>query len=76
MNLAPNPASDNLRVTMTEEVDGGQAIVHDAQGNVVIQAQVQGGSFVIDVAGLSIGPYYLSYMRGGERIVSGFSVQR
>ena len=76
MNLAPNPASDILRVTMTEEVGGGQAIIHDAQGNMVIQAQVQGASFVLDVAGLSVGPYYISFIRGGERIVSGFSVQR
>jgi len=76
MGLAPNPANDELRITLTADVGPGKIAVHDMQGRQVLQQSVQGSIFSLNVSSLQAGSYYVSFLREGERIVTGFTVQR
>ncbi len=55
--LFPNPAMDRLSVQGLE--DATPAVVVNAQGQVVLQVQLQAGTSTIDVSGLAPGQYAL-----------------
>jgi len=76
MNLAPNPAAEETRVTFTEDTGVGTLQVHDSQGRQVLSRTAQGPSFMLNVAAFQSGAYYVSFIQGTERIVTGFSIQR
>ena len=74
MNAAPNPASDRLTVTFTEEVPSGLLEVLDATGRSVRAQRVAGYVTELDLGDFGSGSYWLSFTVGEERIVTAIYV--
>lgn len=76
LNIAPNPASDQLRVMLNMEMGAGSLLIHDGQGREVMRTTMNAATAELDVSTLQPGAYFISYQREGERIVTGFAVHR
>lgn len=74
MNAFPNPASDALTVTFTDEVPSGTLEVLDAGGRSVRSLRARGTTAVLDVSGIAPGNYWLAFITGQERIVVGLII--
>lgn len=65
LHAAPNPASDELLITMTAPVDGNIRIT-DLTGKVVAEQKINGQQSRIDVSTLPVGCYSLSVVSGAS----------
>ncbi|HRF81932.1 MAG TPA: T9SS type A sorting domain-containing protein [Flavobacteriales bacterium] len=74
--LAPNPASDQMRISLSAETGVGLLLIHDGHGREVYRQTMNSPTTTLDVSSFSTGPYYMSFVRDTERIVSGFAIQR
>lgn len=74
--LAPNPANDLIRVTLTNGSSDGALVIHDGNGREVMRRTMNADGLALDVSDLATGPYYMSFIRDQERIVTGFAIQR
>ncbi|MCG9910326.1 MAG: T9SS type A sorting domain-containing protein [Flavobacteriales bacterium] len=59
LNVFPNPAENMVTITYATEVQNGSVSVLDMSGREVLQTNVKGNSFQIDVASLRSGNYTL-----------------
>lgn len=74
MNAAPNPVSDRVTVTFTEEVPNGMLEVLDATGRSVRRQRAAGKTTELDLSDLGSGSYWLSFSIGEERIITAIFV--
>ena len=74
--LAPNPANDHVRISLTNGSSDGVLVIHDVNGREVLRRAMNAASLTLDISDLATGPYYMSFVRDEERIVSGFAIQR
>lgn len=75
VGVRPNPASDELFVTLPEGTSSGSLALVNAMGGIVISQAVRGALNVLDVRGLAKGSYFLRYQQGGESIVTPIMIE-
>lgn len=63
-SVFPNPATDNITVTMVEGTQATQVVVYNAHGQQVRSANVTGNDVTIDVKDLEAGVYFISLQNG------------
>lgn len=73
-NVFPNPANEQLYVTVSEEIDG---VVHitDLAGNIVIATEIHTGNIAIDISTLPAGMYMLFIMQESKQLETKFIKQ-
>ena len=65
----PNPASESIRVDLESPVQGAVVRVMDLTGKVVLQSQVSGNGFSLDISSLPQGVYTLTVEEDMTRVV-------
>ena len=68
MNIFPNPASDIMTVTYTQNLHNGRLNIIDANGKTVLSQAYKGQSAAVDVSMLASG-VYTAVLNDGTRIV-------
>lgn len=76
LSVYPNPVNDVLNVTFSQPVEMGYLEVHDAKGQRLLSQQGGGSAALINVEDLEGGTYFISFVLGEERVVSGFAITR
>ncbi|MBK8498201.1 MAG: T9SS type A sorting domain-containing protein [Flavobacteriales bacterium] len=70
LGVMPNPASEELFVTVPEEYAAGSLDLVSSTGSVVATMRVQGVRNVFDVRALRAGTYFLRFQHGNEWIIT------
>lgn len=68
IRLYPNPASGAFRIDFGSPQEASSYQLFDVNGKIIRSGSVAAASHLIDAEGLAPGLYYLSVMRGRERI--------
>ncbi|HNA56702.1 MAG TPA: FG-GAP-like repeat-containing protein, partial [Chitinophagales bacterium] len=73
-SVFPNPANEQLNVTVSEEIDG---VVHitDLAGNIVIATEMHTGNMAIDISILPAGMYMLFILQESKQLETKFIKQ-
>jgi len=72
LQLYPNPAQDQLHITLPTGENKGELRILDALGRVVLTQQVVSTTAAIDVRGIAPGSYRCVLTSATDRVVSGF----
>ena len=72
LQLYPNPAQDQLHITLPRGEHKGELRILDALGRVVLTQQVVSTTAAIDVRGIAPGSYRCVLTSATDRVVSGF----
>lgn len=70
--ISPNPANDQIKVSVPQYWKGGKMVVINGVGQVMMEQSVQGTMHTIDISELPIGIYMLKTMKGKEVRVEKF----
>ncbi|MFH1937709.1 MAG: T9SS type A sorting domain-containing protein, partial [Bacteroidota bacterium] len=71
VHLAPNPASGNMTVTLSEVIKNGLFEVYSAQGKMIRQYPLNSISGTLDVSSLANGMYYYKVTDGSKKLNTG-----
>ncbi|HNW67882.1 MAG TPA: T9SS type A sorting domain-containing protein, partial [Bacteroidales bacterium] len=63
-SVFPNPATDNITVTMVEGTQATQVVVYNANGQQVRNANINCNDVTIDIKDLEAGVYFISLQNG------------
>jgi len=69
--LAPNPASDRMTVTLSEQIKNGLFEVYNAHGKMIRQYKLNSISEILDVSSLRSGMYYYKVTEGSSKLNTG-----
>lgn len=70
LNVMPNPASDQLQISVPEEFASGTMDLITSTGSIVATQRVTGTITVIDVNSLPSGQYFVRFTRNDERLIA------
>ena len=69
VNVYPNPACEQLNIQFEQDVDG-EVIVYDNNGKQMLNQQVNGKQFSIDINTLATGHYFLNIVNNDQKIIA------
>lgn len=69
VNVYPNPACEQLNIQLEQDVDG-EVIVYDNNGKQMLNRQVNGKQFSIDINTLATGHYFLNIVNNDQKIIA------
>jgi hypothetical protein len=70
MGVRPNPANEELHISLPEEFATGKLELLNSYGALVAQQAVQGTLSILDVRALPAGAYFLRFQHGSEWIIT------
>ncbi|MBE0648308.1 MAG: T9SS type A sorting domain-containing protein [Bacteroidales bacterium] len=71
VSLAPNPASEKMTVTMSEQIKNGLFEVYNSQGKKITQFNLTTASETLNVSSLKSGMYYYRITDGSKSLNTG-----
>ena len=75
LQLQPNPAHDQLQLSLSSPLQQATVEVYDMNGRNVLSRSFTGQALTIDVHELQRGAYALRLIHGGEMLVKQFMLQ-
>ena len=66
INISPNPANDNIAITIDSDIEVGLLSVYDINGTLIKTQKVDSGTNYFDSSSLSQGSYVFSVVTDGK----------
>lgn len=69
VNVYPNPACDQLNIQLEKDIEG-EILVYDINGKQLLNQQVNGKQFSIDINTLATGNYFFNIVNNNQKIIA------